>query len=275
MPAVTPCPGLAAWERLASGRIAAGEVEPLEEHLLSCSGCLALVKGLTVADPLVQEMERAGRAAAFALEDTSAQFLARLKGLGHAVRRSLADTKDRAPSRGAGETPVPADDVRACLGPAEAADEIGRLGGYRVLSVLGAGGMGVVFLAEDPALRRRVALKTLKPALAAVGSARQRFLAEARAMAAVKHRHVATIHQVAEEGIPFLAMELLEGESLEDHLQRVGKLPLPEVLQIGREAAEGLAAAHARGLVHRDVKPGNLWLEYPSPTKGRGVGGEG
>src|SRR5262249_21677138 len=121
MPAVTPCPDLVAWERLASGRIAAGEVEPLEEHLLSCSGCLALVKGLTVADPLVQEMERAGRAAALAPEDTPAEFLARLKGLGHAVRQSLTE-KDRAPTGGAGETPAAADDVRACLGPPEAAD---------------------------------------------------------------------------------------------------------------------------------------------------------
>jgi hypothetical protein len=81
-------------------------------------------------------------------------------------------------------------------------------------------------------------------------------------MAAIKHAHVATIYQVGEDrGVPFLAMELLEGESLDGRLKRESKLPAAEVLRIGREAAEGLAAAHARGLVHRDVKPANIWLE--------------
>jgi hypothetical protein len=154
------------------------------------------------------------------------------------------------------------EDIRSLLAPPRRPDEMGRLGGYRVLRVLGRGGMGVVFLAEDEALGRPVALKTLAPALAAVASARQRFLNEARTMAAIKHPHVVTIYQVGEDrGVPFLAMELLEGESLDGRLKRAGKLPVAEVLRIGREAAEGLAAAHARGLVHRDVKPANLWLE--------------
>jgi hypothetical protein len=148
------------------------------------------------------------------------------------------------------------------LEPAEKPDEIGRLGAYRVLRVLGVGGMGVVFLAEDPQLKRLLALKALKPALAASGAARQRFLREARAAAAIDHEHVISIYQVGEaHGVPFLAMPLLKGESLGDRLRREGRLPLPEVLRIGREMAEGLEAAHASGLVHRDVKPSNVWLE--------------
>ncbi len=100
------------------------------------------------------------------------------------------------------------------------------------------------------------------PALAANPSARQRFLREARAAAAIKHDHIVTIYQVGEDrGAPFLAMEFLEGESLSDRLQHERRLPVKEVLRIGREMADGLAAAHMRGLIHRDVKPGNVWLE--------------
>jgi WD40 repeat protein len=148
------------------------------------------------------------------------------------------------------------------LAPRQAADELGRLGPYRVLSVLGAGGMGVVYKAEDPQLARLVALKAVLPSLAASASMRERFLREARAAAAFKHEHIVTIHQVGEDrGVPFLAMELLEGEPLDARLRREGCLPLPEVVRIGREIATGLAAAHQRGLIHRDIKPANIWLE--------------
>jgi serine/threonine protein kinase len=139
---------------------------------------------------------------------------------------------------------------------------MGRMGPYRVLRVLGGGGMGVVFEALEPQLERRVALKAMRPALAANEVARRRFLREARTVASLQHDHVVTIHQVGEErGVPFLVMPLLQGESLEDRLKREGRLPPAEVFRLGREVAEGLAAAHALGLVHRDVKPGNIWLE--------------
>jgi serine/threonine protein kinase len=152
------------------------------------------------------------------------------------------------------------------LQPAQAPDEVGRLGGYRILKVLGSGGMGVVYLAEDAQLQRLVALKVLLPTLAASPSARQRFLREARAAAGLRHDHVVAIYHVGEDrGLPFLTMELLEGESLEECLQRRGQLAAPEAVRVGRAVAEGLAAAHERGLIHRDIKPANVWLE-----KGRG-----
>jgi hypothetical protein len=153
-------------------------------------------------------------------------------------------------------------DLCAFLAPPLAPDELGRLGPYRVLKVLGAGGMGVVFRAEDPQLQRLVALKAMLPALAENDSARQRFLREARAAASIKHDHIVTIHQVGEDrGAPFLAMEFLEGEALDERVKREGKLPLAEVLRIGGEIAAGLEAAHEHGLIHRDIKPGNVWLE--------------
>lgn len=151
------------------------------------------------------------------------------------------------------------------LTPPEAKDEIGRLAGYRVLKLLGKGGMGMVFQAEDPALRRLVALKVMLPDVAAGEQSRERFLREARAAAKLKHDHVVTIYQVGEDrGVPFLAMEFLKGKSLADWLAS-GKPPtVAETLLIGRQIAKGLAAAHAAGLVHRDIKPANLWLEAPA-----------
>ena len=151
------------------------------------------------------------------------------------------------------------------LAPPQADDELGWLGKYRVLSILGHGGMGVVFKAEDPKLRRMVALKAMLPSMARSASGGQRFLREAQAMAAVEHDHIVRIYQVDEErGVPFLAMELLKGEPLDDRLERDGKLPLPEAVRVGRQIAEALDAAHETGLIHRDVKPANVWLEAPT-----------
>jgi serine/threonine protein kinase len=150
------------------------------------------------------------------------------------------------------------------LAPAEAADEIGRLGGYRVLRVLGAGGMGVVFLAEEVALGRLVAVKAMLPALAASAVNRDRFRREARAIAQIVHDHIVTIYHVNEDrGIPFLVMPYLQGESLEARARRDPVFSVSEICRIGRETAEGLAAIHERGLIHRDIKPANIWLEAP------------
>lgn len=150
------------------------------------------------------------------------------------------------------------------LAPPQAADELGRLGGYRILQVLGAGGMGVVFKAEDPQLERAIALKAMLPSLAASASAKKRFLREAKAAAAIKHDHIVSIYQVGEDrGAPFLAMEFLEGEPLDVRLKRETTLPVTEVLRLGIEVADGLAAAHDKGLIQRDIKPGNIWLEGP------------
>jgi serine/threonine protein kinase/phage FluMu protein Com len=150
------------------------------------------------------------------------------------------------------------------LSPPQGADELGRLGPYRILKVLGTGGMGIVFKAEEPSLNRFVALKALKPAFADDPSAAARFEREARSVGKVKHDNVVTIYHVGKEGkIPYLAMELLAGEPLEARLEREPKLPPMEVVRIGKEIARGLAAAHKLGLMHRDIKPGNIWLEAP------------
>jgi serine/threonine protein kinase len=149
------------------------------------------------------------------------------------------------------------------LPPVEA-DEIGRLGNYRVLHLLGRGGMGYVFHAEDLTLRRPVALKVLKPDLEGSVKGCERFLREAQLMAAIKHESLVTVFQAGQEGdTVYLAMELLEGATLEEWFSQNPSLPVGEIIRLAREIAAALAIIHRHGLVHRDIKPGNLWLEAP------------
>ncbi len=154
------------------------------------------------------------------------------------------------------------------LAPAQQPDEIGRLGPYRILAVLGQGGMGMVFKAQDPALDRLCALKTMLPEVAKKPEMKERFLREARAAAQLEHDHIIPIYQVDEDrGVPYIAMPFLKGASLEDWFKQKQKgqagtpLTEPQILKLGREIARGLAAAHERGLVHRDIKPANIWLD--------------
>lgn len=139
-----------------------------------------------------------------------------------------------------------------------------ELGGFRLVRELGRGGMGVVYEAVDQTLNRRVALKTLLPDQTDE-TFRQRFLREGQAVGGLRHDHVVTIHQVGQDGdVPFLVMEFLEGESLDNRLTRQPWLSVPEAVRIAREVAEGLAAAHEKGVIHRDIKPGNIWLQSPT-----------
>jgi uncharacterized protein (TIGR03067 family) len=139
---------------------------------------------------------------------------------------------------------------------------LGRLGRYEVESLIGSGGMGVVFRAIDTELHRQVAIKLLAPYLAGHGLARQRFAREARAAAAIVHDHVVPIYDVeADREVPFLVMQYIGGESLQSRIDRRGALELCEVLRIGMQVASGVAAAHQQGLVHRDIKPSNILLE--------------
>jgi formylglycine-generating enzyme required for sulfatase activity len=167
-------------------------------------------------------------------------------------------------SAGAGCAPASVGGPHPFLSPPQGPGEMGRLGRYRVLRELGAGGMGVVFEAEDTRLDRRVALKVMRIEAAAHQEGRARFQREAKAAAALDHEHIVAVHDFGEEnGAPYLVLPLLRGESLEARLKRQRPLPLAEALRIAAEMAEGLAAAHEANLVHRDVKPGNVWLTAP------------
>ncbi len=163
-----------------------------------------------------------------------------------------------------GAPPVEPDSSHVRLDFLSATDDphmLGRFAEYEIAVVIGQGGMGIVLKGFDRSLNRFVAIKVLLPHYAASGAARQRFEREARAAAAVVHDHVVAIHGVEEcDGLPYLVMPYVRGESLQKRLARDGSLSVPEVLRIAMQTAQGLAAAHDQGLVHRDIKPGNILL---------------
>ena len=135
------------------------------------------------------------------------------------------------------------------------------LGRYRIDARLGAGGMGVVYRAYDTQLQRDIALKLISPHLAADDHARKRFLTEARAAAALDHPNICTIHETAEtdDGVPYIAMAFCAGDTLKQRIAR-GTIGSGEAVRVAMQMARGLAAAHARGIIHRDVKPGNVMI---------------
>jgi tRNA A-37 threonylcarbamoyl transferase component Bud32 len=266
-----PCPDAAALRRYLLGQTPLPEADAVEQHLAACPRCLQSLEGLRADDSLTLNLRAGAREQPDSPE--VAELIQRLSRLGElpseqATQALDGSTPSEEPtaSRPAGGVTEHTTKGFGFLGPAQQPDEMGRLGGYRILRVLGTGGMGVVFEAEEAALGRRVALKVMRSEMAMNPAARKRFLREARAMAAAtsitNHDHIVTIHAVGEaDGIPFISMPLLRGETLDDRLKREPRLAAAEVVRIGREIALGLAAAHEQGLVHRDIKPSNIWLE--------------
>jgi serine/threonine protein kinase len=240
---------------LGLGLLTEEEQEQLGTHLEECPECCDVLEHRD--DPIFIRLRDRGGVAWEGGEEPPADA---------AARRTPADL-DMADTKGglclAGVRGQNAEtDLTSLFQPAQAPDELGRLGPYRILKMLGRGGMGAVFVAEDCRLRRTVALKVMLPAIACQADARERFLREARMTAALEHDHIVSIYQIDEaHGVPFIAMPLLKGATLEDRLSPHEPLDVPQVLKIGREIAKGLAAAHERGLLHRDIKPGNIWLE--------------
>ena len=155
--------------------------------------------------------------------------------------------------------------LRGSLSPPETAGSASR---YRLLDLVGTGGMGVVYRAEDVLLGRTVALKFLPPALTPDPRAKARFLDEARAVAALDHPNICTLHEIGEtaEGQLYLAMAYYKGETLKQRLER-GPLPVAEALNITLQVARGLAKAHRHGIIHHDIKPANLMLTADGMVK--------
>ncbi|TWU58988.1 Serine/threonine-protein kinase PknB [Rubripirellula tenax] len=148
------------------------------------------------------------------------------------------------------------------LQPTEHPESLGRFARFEIMEFLGRGGMGVVMRGYDTSLDRHCAVKILSPELATSASARKRFSREAKSAAAVVHPHVVPIQTVDEyNGLPYLVMPVVEGQSLEARVGDSGPLQVVEVIRIASQVADGLAAAHAQGLVHRDIKPANILLE--------------
>jgi serine/threonine-protein kinase len=242
-----PCPPIGRLKDLLAERLPHGEHLRLAAHLEVCPACQYRVEGLTAGhEPwpgLARKLTRQPP------EPALKQVMENLKG-----NKEGEATSD--------EPVFSADLPLGFLSPPDKPGQLGRLEHYEVLAEVGRGGMGIVLKAFDPSLHRVVAIKVLAPQFATSGVARQRFLREAKAAAAVTHDHIVTIHAVGEaNGLPYLVMHYVAGLSLQQRIDKEGPLELKEVLRIGMQTAAGLAAAHAQGIVHRDIKPGNILLE--------------
>ncbi len=251
-PRPAACPDPARLEQLLDGSISERERQSLEKHLERCHACQSKLDTLAAGDDAwPEEMRnlRQGRT-----------------GESPGLKRVMGALKDEIEPEPEAEPAGPGATVSAIelsfLDPSDTPGELGKLGPYHVLELLGQGGMGIVLKAFDPSLHRAVAIKILAPQLAASGPARQRFAREARAAAAIRNEHVVAIHSVDEwKGLPYLVMEFIPGISLQARIERSAPLDLNSILRIGMQTATGLAAAHAQGLVHRDIKPANILLE--------------
>ena len=173
------------------------------------------------------------------------------------------------------KTTVPNPDIRpaasAIHSPAPDSGFIGRkVSHYRVLEVIGGGGMGMVYKAEDLKLGRQVALKFLPEELSDDSLALRRFEREAQTASALNHPNICTIYEIEEySGQPFIVMELLEGDTLQQYLEKIasGSIALNQLLDIAIQICNGLEAAHQRGVIHRDIKPANIYLTSRGQVK--------
>jgi serine/threonine protein kinase len=254
------CPTPGDLRQFLGGRVAGGSANTVAEHLIGCERCresaVSMSSQSVVADAIRSWARRIGEGPPEGSAKSSEQTAAVAPVTAAATRVEPSGEKP------ADDEPLTQYDDYNALDPPLQPDELGRLGPYRIIELLGEGGMGVVYRAEDPQLGRLVALKVMRPSVAASPAARQRFLREARATAALEHDHIVTIFQVGEaNGIPYLAMQLLVGQTLDERLKAGSAMPVAEILRIGRQVAEGLSAAHDQGLVHRDIKPANIWIE--------------
>ena len=236
--AALSCPSPEQLRAFHLGDLPESSLDEIAAHLDLCPRCETLARQMdTHVDSILKAIRAPERAA-------------------HAHQAGAATAAPRPPAA-TGRYPF--------LKPSTEASDLGRLANYRVLRLLGTGGMGFVFHAEDVMLRRPVALKVMKPDLTPDADGWQRFAREARIMASISHRHLTTIFQAGQEnGVIFLAMEFLDGESLGTRLDRDGTMTVSDVLRLGREIAMGLATMHRQDLVHRDIKPDNIWLEARS-----------
>jgi WD40 repeat protein len=253
------CPTPDELRALAAGQVAGEDQSRLVEHLDACSGCQGVLEEACSATEMCRALlhiDRRQPAAGSAYWQALERLCPR-SAFENALTR-VDPTSDHV------AVLLPEDVPLDFLSPPERSDHLGKLNHFEVLGLIGRGGMGIVLRGLDPCLQRPVAIKVLDPKLASNAMAWERFCREARTAASIAHENVVAVHQVDEDeksGLPFLVMQMVAGESLEQRLARQGRLDLTEVVRIGMQAAAGLAAAHEKGLIHRDVKPGNILLE--------------
>jgi hypothetical protein len=273
----SPCPNTELLRQLLDASLPEPATAEVTQHLDSCADCRSALDRLAGEGPSMSAgarglgqastapepgLERVLRAPAPDLDSDASEAITQAPVIPDETTAPTDALTPQADEAAITQAPGGENEDFAFLAAITTPGRPDRLGHYVLKGVLGKGGFGVVLKAFDEKLHRMVAIKVLAPAYAAVGSARKRFVREARSAAIVKNEHVVAIYGVQDETEPpYLIMELIDGISLQDKLDKHGPLSTREVLRIGLQLAEGLAAAHKQGLIHRDIKPANILLE--------------
>ncbi len=265
MPAASPCPKPEEMRRLLCSHVEPWEVECLTGHLEECPRCGEVLDRLLAGDGLVAALSVASISPAGETEgEAICRLMARLRGLrpGEPARVPGAETP---PHRARGSTtgfdPPATAEARDFLAPPQEPDEIGRLGSYGVLRVLGQGGMGIVFQARQTRPLRLVALKMILAGRRAGRGQLTRFRSEAEVVARLQHPHIVQVHEVGEQdGRAYYAMEFVPGGSLADRLA-AAPLAAAAAARLVQTLARAVQHAHEHGVVHRDLKPSNILLD--------------
>lgn len=227
-------PSLRDLQDFASGRACSCRPEVIEVHLAACETCAATLSAFDSTLQLTHKIGTALRSQPTATS-TRGQLLSR---------------------------------IRQQLEPGSKPSSPGRVAHYELMELVGHGAYGLVFRAFDESLNREVAVKILSPDFSSSFPARQRFVREARAAAAIRHENVVGIFAVSEQPLPYLVMEFVPGTTLQGELDRGRRFAAQQVAAIGVQIASGLLAAHSLGLIHRDVKPANILLQNSSRIAG-------
>ena len=249
------CPDQVVLVDFLQGKLVPPDLETCEAHVENCQACHETLRGMNPSDTLATYVTNAMQLSPVRTDEQAAKELAQrlvnqdsFSGRTRNQLSAIDVMQDRA-----------AEVLRHVSPDTEDPTSLGTLDNFRLLELIGAGGTGVVFRAYDFSLDREVALKVLRPSLGDI--ARDRFVAEAKAAASIDHENVVTIYQVGQhERLAWIAMQWVPGETLESRLHRDGTLQAGEVRRLTGQIAKGLAEAHRRQLVHREIKPANIWI---------------
>ena len=247
------CPTERELQSILDGTLSQPDEAVISDHLSDCDRCQQQLEALAGTVPLIEHFNEQSDSIHTPL---GPQF--------HQTKRRLHDSNPGL----YGETlkqPQSVDSTPPAIAstgePSSKYSRLTQLGPYPISGIIGRGGMGVVYKATDPTLKRPVAIKVIAAELSIKQNMRRRFLREARVAAAINHPHVVTIYHVGVHSRqPYLVMEYIDGNSLHEQLKRSRKFSPKELVHIALQTASGLAAAHAQGVTHLDIKPGNILL---------------